>query len=186
MALDHSRLYIGLENKFLENKSGRIFLRSTGLLYKFSPKNLRVCKPTFYTFYTSHLRWNSTIYHTDLGQNTVRQIALSQCLGRSIVGFWRNRSKNFQITHTASRFSFLVRAVSVWSIVWMNFNRDTLQHNHELIIINFCYLMVSVITMCNLIKRLIRTTLSTPASDVHERWKQTPRTRIARETTNNQ
>ena len=58
MALDHSRL--GLENKFLENKSGRIFLRSTGLLYKFLPTNLRVCKPTFYTFYTSHLRWNST------------------------------------------------------------------------------------------------------------------------------
>ena len=33
-----------------------------------------------------------------------------------------------------------------------------------------CYLMVSVITMCNLIKRLIRATfLSTPASDGHER-----------------
>ena len=41
----------------------------------------------------------------------------------------------------------------------------------------FCYLMVSVITMCNLIKCLIRTTvLSTPASDVHERWKQKART----------
>ena len=59
---DHSRL--GLENKFLENKSGRIFWRSTGLLYKFLPTNLGVCKPTLYTFYTSHLRWNSTIYHT--------------------------------------------------------------------------------------------------------------------------
>ena len=48
----------------------------------------------------------------------------------------------------------------------MNFNRVTLQHNNEFIIIIFCYLMVSVITMCNLIKRLIRTTvLSTPASD---------------------
>ena len=39
---DHSRL--GLENKFLENKSGRIFLRSTGLLYKFLPTNLGVFK----------------------------------------------------------------------------------------------------------------------------------------------
>ena len=47
--VDHSRS--GLENKFLENKSGRIFLRSTGLLYKFLPTNLR---------------WNSTFYHTDL------------------------------------------------------------------------------------------------------------------------
>ena len=87
MALDHSRL--GLENKFLENKSGRIFLRSTGLLYKFLPTNLGVFKPTFYNFYTSHLRWNSTIYHTDLGQNAVfhnfsRQVALSQYSGRSI------------------------------------------------------------------------------------------------------
>ena len=47
----------------------------------------------------------------------------------------------------------------------MNFNRVKLQHDSEFI----CYLMVLVITMCNLIKRLIRATfLSTPASDVHE------------------
>ena len=90
MALDHSRL--GLENKFLENKSGRIFLRSIGSLYKFLPTNLGVCKPTFCTLYTSHLRWNSTICHTDLGQdaafhNFSRQIALSQYSGRLIVGF---------------------------------------------------------------------------------------------------
>ena len=45
---DHSRL--GLENKFLENKSRRIFLRSTSLLYKFLPTNLGVFKPTFYNF----------------------------------------------------------------------------------------------------------------------------------------
>ena len=50
----------------------------------------------------------------------------------------------------------------------MNFNRVTLRHNNEFIVI-FWYLMVSVMTMC-LIKRLIRATfLSTPASDVHER-----------------
>ena len=79
---DHSRL--GLENKSLENKSGRIFLRSTGVLYKFLPTNLGVCKPTFYIF-----------YHTDLGKNAVfhnflRQIARSQYSGRSIMGFLRN------------------------------------------------------------------------------------------------
>ena len=52
----------------------------------------------------------------------------------------------------------------------MNFNRVTLQHNSEFIIIIICYLMVSVITMRNLIKRLLRATfLSTPASDVRER-----------------
>ena len=48
----------------------------------------------------------------------------------------------------------------------MNFNRVTLQHNNKfiiIIIIIFCYLMVSVITMFNPIKRLIRATfLSTP------------------------
>ena len=66
---DHSRL--GLENKILENKSRQIFLRLTGLLYKFLPTNLGVFKPTFYNFYASHLRWNSTIYHADLGQNAV-------------------------------------------------------------------------------------------------------------------
>ena len=114
---DHSRL--GLKNKFLENRSRQIFLRSTGLLYKFLPTNLGVFKPTFYNFYTSHLRWNSTIYHTDLGQNVVfhnfsRQIALSQYSGWSIMGFKRNRSKNFQ-NHPYGKpiLISIVQAVSV-------------------------------------------------------------------------
>ena len=78
--------------------------------------------------------------------------------------------KTSKITHTASRFSFLQCELSVWSRVWMNFNRVTLQHNNKFIIIIFCYLMVSVIIICNLIQRLIHATfLSTPASDVHER-----------------
>ena len=52
----------------------------------------------------------------------------------------------------------------------MNFYIATLQHNNEFIIINFLYLMVSVITMLNLTKRLLRARfLSTPASDVEER-----------------
>ena len=52
----------------------------------------------------------------------------------------------------------------------MKFNRVTLQHNNEFNIITFCYLMVSVITMCTLIKRLIRATfLSTPERAVPER-----------------
>ena len=108
---------LGLENKFLENKSGRILLRSTGLLYKFLSTNLGVCKLTFYNFYTS--QWTSTIYHTDLAQNAVfhnfsRQIALSQYSGRSIVGFKRNRSKNFQ-NHRYGQpvLISIVRAVSV-------------------------------------------------------------------------
>ena len=86
MALDHSRL--SLENEFLENKSGLIFcVRQWSLLNKILPTNLGACKPTFHTFYTSHLRWNSNMrrcfYHTDLRQNAVfhsfsRQIAFIQ------------------------------------------------------------------------------------------------------------
>ena len=48
------------------------FLRSTSLLYKIVPTSLGACKPIFYTIYTSHLRWNSTMrsmshcfYHAD-------------------------------------------------------------------------------------------------------------------------
>ena len=70
----------------------------------------------------------------------------------------------------------------------MNFNRVTLQHNNAFIIIIFCYLMFSVITICNLMKRLIRATFfSTPASDVHDENKRDVQAiKIARETTNNQ
>ena len=86
MALDHCRL-IRPGKKIRPN-----FLRSTSLLCKILPTNLGACKPTFYTIYTSHLRWNSTMrhcfYHTDLGQNAVFhnfaiQIALIQYSGRS-------------------------------------------------------------------------------------------------------
>ena len=61
-------------------------------LHKILPTNLAACKQTFYTIYTSHLRWNSAMrhcfYHTDLGQNAVFhnfviKIALIQYSGRS-------------------------------------------------------------------------------------------------------
>ena len=70
----------------------------------------------------------------------------------------------------------------------MNFNRDTLQHNNEFIIITFCYLMVPVTTMCNVIRRLIRATfLSTPAMFMNDENKHHGQAiKITRETTNNQ
>ena len=71
----------------------------------------------------------------------------------------------------------------------MDRNGDTLQHNNEFIIIIFCYLMVPVITMCNLlIKRLIRVTfLSTPAMFMNDENKDHGQLiKIAKETTNNQ
>ena len=85
MALDHRRLI--RPGKTIRPN----FLRSTSLLRKILPRNLGACKPTFYTIYTSHLRWNITMrhcfYNTDLGQKAVFhnfaiQIALIQYSGR--------------------------------------------------------------------------------------------------------
>ena len=53
MALDQSRL--GLENKLNSWKTNQAEF-FTSLLYKILLTNLEACKPTFYTFYTSHLR----------------------------------------------------------------------------------------------------------------------------------
>ena len=112
MALDHSRL--GLENKFLENKSGPIFFAFDKLLYKILLTNLVACKPAFYTFYTHHI-WgeNSAMrrcfHHTDLGQNVVFlnfeiKIALIQYSGRlkHAWGFSETAKKISKITYTAS------------------------------------------------------------------------------------
>ena len=54
MALDHSRLD-------LENKSGRTFCVRQVYFTKSCQQIWGACKPTLYTFYTSHLRWNSTM-----------------------------------------------------------------------------------------------------------------------------
>ena len=89
MALDHSRL--GLENKFLENKSGRIFC--VGQVY-FTKSCQQVWGRVNQPFipYIHHI-WGETVpwgaeYHTDLEQNAVfhnfaLQFALIQYLGRS-------------------------------------------------------------------------------------------------------
>ena len=71
MALDHSRL--GLENKFLQNKSGRIFLRLIGLLYKFLPTTLGLCKPTFY----NHI-WGETVLFIIQTSDRVRHFTIFQ------------------------------------------------------------------------------------------------------------
>ena len=90
MALDHSRL--GLENKLLETKSGRIFcVRQVYFAKSCQQVWGRVNQP-FILFTASHLMWNSTMrrcfYHTNLGQNAVFhnfaiQIVLIQYFGRS-------------------------------------------------------------------------------------------------------
>ena len=67
MALDHSRL--GHENKLLENKLGRTFLRSTSLLYKFLPTDLGVFKNNllyflYFLYITSELKQYYLSYRT--------------------------------------------------------------------------------------------------------------------------
>ena len=183
MALDHSRL--GLENKFLENKSGRIFFAFDKFIIYFAKSCQQVWGGVNQPFilFIHHI-WGETVLFIIQTSDRMRHFTIFQDKLHLVNiqddqswAFSETVQKISKITHTASRFSFLVRAAFVWSSVWMNFNRLMLQHNNEFIIIFFCYLMVSVITMCNLIKRLIRTTfLSTPASDVYERWKQTAQT----------
>ena len=77
-ALDHSRL--GLENKFLENKSGRIFCFRQVYVTKSCQQIWRCVNQPFNTFYTSHPRWNNTIYHTDLGQNAAFHNFKTNCI----------------------------------------------------------------------------------------------------------
>ena len=147
MALDHCRI-IRPGKKFGPN-----FLRSTSLLYKILPTNLGACKPTFYTFYTSHLRWNSTMrrcfYHTDLGQNAVFynfaiQIALIQYSGRSKHA-WAFSENNFQ-NHP---YGQPVASCGVFecTLIELPFN-----NNNK----NYVYFLSCFLTMCNLQKRLIR------------------------------
>ena len=116
MALDHSRL--GLENKFLENKSGPIFLRLTGLLYKFLPTNLGVCNQPFILFI--HHIWGEIVLFIMQTSDRMRYFKIFQDKLHFVniqddqsCGFSETVKKISKITHTASWFSFLVRAVSV-------------------------------------------------------------------------
>ena len=145
MALDHSRL--GLENKFLENKSGRIFLRSTGLLCKSLPTNLRVCKPTFYTFYTSHLKWNSILWGAVFIIQTSHRIQYFTFFQDKLHSFnvldHRLRACAFREIKPFKQFS-----KSPIRPAGSHFWQVTLQHHKEFVVFIF-YSMV-FITMCNL------------------------------------
>ena len=90
MALDHSRL--GAENKFLEDKSGRMFCVRQVYCTNSCQQIWVPANQPFILFYTSRLRRKSTMrpcfYHTDFVQNAVfhnfsRQIAFIQYSGPS-------------------------------------------------------------------------------------------------------
>ena len=126
----------GLENKFLENKSGWIFFFPTSLLYKILPTNPLVCKPTSYAFYTSEVKEYYLSYRprTECSISQIFKKNCTQSIFRTI-----NRglsAKPFKtvskITYTVSRFSLLTSAKFA-----ANINRVTLQRNKEFIMLIF-------------------------------------------------
>ena len=134
MALDHSRL--GVENKFLENKSGQIFCVQQ-VYFTNSCQQIWVCaNQPFILFYTSSLRRKSTMrccfYHTDLVQNAVfhnfsRQIAFIQYSGPS--------KQAWTFSETVQKISKITHLQFA-----KKFKRVTLQHDKEFIVF-FCLLM---------------------------------------------
>ena len=179
MAFDHSRL--GLENKLLENKSGRFFFLWQ-VFFKNSCQQIGGCVNQPFILFIHHI-WGETVLFIIQTSDRIRYFTIFQDKLHSVNiradqswAFSETVHKISKITIRPADSQFLCE-LSVWSSVWINFNRVALQQNNEFSIIIFCYLIVSLITMCNLMKRFIRATfLNTPASDVNERWKQTART----------
>ena len=110
MALDHSRL--GLENKFLENKSGRIFLAFDGFTLQIRANKSEGVQTNllFFLYITSEVKQYFLSYRprTEYGISQFFNVQDDQSWA-----FSETVQKISKITHTASRFSFLVRAVSV-------------------------------------------------------------------------
>ena len=179
MALDHSRL--GMENKVLETKSGWIFA-STSLLCKILPTNLGACKATFYTFYTSHLRWKSTMrrcfYHTDL-----RQLAVSFTI-------FQDKLHSFNIQDHRSSRGLLAKLFKKFQKspirpAGSNFWLSLKELRFNIIKNLLCLLFIdSFMRICNFKKRFIRAAVLLQAMFMNDR-KQTVKRWKLQETTNN-
>ena len=151
MALDHSRL--GLENKFLEKKSGRMFCFRQ-VYFTTSWQQIWVCKPAFYTFCTSHLRYVKQYYLscTDLGKMQYFTIFQDKLYSVNIEddqswAFSETLQKISKITYTVSRFSLLTSAKFAWTLIELRFN---IIKN----LLSLFFLFKGFITMCNLKKHL--------------------------------
>ena len=146
MALDHSRL--GLENKFLENKSGRIFCVRQVYLTKSCQQLWERVNQHFILFI--HHIWGETViwgavfiiqtsdkmqYFT-IFQDKLYSFNIQNRM-KHAWAFSKTVQKISKITYTASRFSLLTSAK--FSV---NIKRVTLQHNEEFIVFIFFYLMV--------------------------------------------
>ena len=158
MALDHSRLG-------LENKSGPI-LCVRQVYFTKSGQQIGGCVNQRFILLIHHI-WGERYYlsyrpRTDCTiSQFFRQTALSQYSGRSIVGFWRNGSTNFQ-NHPYSEpvpsfdrrqiCSASCGRVFEWTFKELRFS----------IINNLClfFLFNGFITMCNLKNCLIRAAFS--------------------------
>ena len=170
-----------------------IFLRSTSLLYKIVPTNLGACKQIFYTIYTSHLRWDSTMrcmrhcfYHADRMQYfTILQYKLHSFSirdDRSTRGLLAKKLKKNQKPPIRPGVCHFCSA-SCGRVFEKNINRVTLQHNKE-----FVMYLLMVLSMCNLQKRLIRAAFWVLLQAMFTERLKTNGTaiKITREATNNQ
>ena len=132
---DHSRL--GIENKFLENKSRRIFFCVRQVYFTNSCQQIWGCVNQPFITFTHHI-WGETVLSLIIQtSDRMRYFTIFEDKLHSVNiqddQRWALRETIqtfFKITHTASQWS-------AWSSVWMNFNRVILQHNNEFIIIFF-------------------------------------------------
>ena len=143
MALDHSRL--GLENKFLENKSGRIFcVRQVYFTKSCQQVWGRVNQP--FILFIHHI-WGETVLFIIQTSDRMQYFTIFQDKLHSVNiqddqswAFSETVQKISKITYTASRFSLLTSAKFA-----VNINRVTLHHNKEF---TFIFLFNGFITMC--------------------------------------
>ena len=151
-ALGHSRLSV--ENKFLENKSGRIFLRSTSLLYC---QQIWVRANQPFILFIHHIwgervLWGSVLSCRPRTKCSSSQFFKTNCIHsifrtiKARVGFSRNRSKNFQ-NHLYGQ--------SVLTFDKLQICKEILK---ELLfnMIKGLFFVNGFVTMCNLKRRLIR------------------------------
>ena len=164
MALDHSTL--GLKNKFLEKKSGRIFLRLTSLLYKILPTNLGAWKPTFYILFIHHICGET------VPREAVYIIQTSDRMQYFTILQYKLQSLNIQdhgstcglLVKTLKKFpkspirppgsQQFWQAQNEWTVIELHFNK--VKNLLCLLCLLLFFLFDGFITMCNLQKRLIR------------------------------
>ena len=135
---DHSRLC--LENKFLENKSRPSFFCVRQVYFANSCQQIWECLNQPFIIFIHHIWGETTLFIIQTSYKMQYFINFQDKLHSVNIQNDTNRwriSENFQ-NHPYGQLVLvsIVRAVSVVEC-WMNFNRVTLQHNSEFIIICF-------------------------------------------------